>query len=653
MPLNITIDHATTDHGSRRTSSSSLSDEEDSSGTGVHLSPSSAIGSQEYPDFSEDTEGWVLYPEEIGPSDSASRPRTSNQHRAASEGHRPPPARHQSSRRHERTAHHPIPRAHRHRPPIAAESVDPSEEYTGYARGQPPPHTRHPGPWAHLAGGPPPGYPPSFAPGQSYNPYAPAGNQLVPFASPGAYGYPPNPFSPAPSAGAPGYFSQGHQVPPPRGGTPYNGQEMMPYGQPQGYFPYGPPGYPGPQGMGPSQMYPYPYQAMQSPPATSTPPPPPDTSKDDEKFAELRQLLMDQKLDLDAREAAANKAAADKEAKAAADKKAADEAAAAAAAAAKQAAELKAAEDAAAAAAAATAAAEKKAAEDVAAAEKKAAEDLAAAEKKAAEDIAAAVAAAAAPPPPEKKKPIKFKDAVGRKFSFPFHLCQTWQGMEELIRQAFLHVEVIGPHVAEGHYDLVGPNGEIVLPQVWETMIEPDWAITMHMWPLPPEPTPPPQPTPPPPPPPPPGFVDIPQIVKIEPGKGLPGGAKGPPSANKGPPGGGKGSPGPAHGHPGMPPPPPPPPGMPGMAPGMLGMMAGPPPPPPAPGGPGGPGGGPPRLPPGIVVVGGPPGAAKGKKKPERVPGSLAWIAGARVRNAGKVLEKPENNRYDVICRIM
>lgn len=27
---------------------------------------------------------------------------------------------------------------------------------------------------------------------------------------------------------------------------------------------------------------------------------------------------------------------------------------------------------------------------------------------------------------PEVQAPIKFKDAVGRKFSFPFHLCQTW-----------------------------------------------------------------------------------------------------------------------------------------------------------------------------------------------------------------------------------
>lgn len=75
--------------------------------------------------------------------------------------------------------------------------------------------------------------------------------------------------------------------------------------------------------------------------------------------------------------------------------------------------------------------------------------------------------------------------------------------MEDLIRQAFLHVEVIGPHVAEGHYDLVGPNGEIILPQVWETMIEPDWVITMHMWPMP-------EPPPEPPPPDPNTVVDVP-----------------------------------------------------------------------------------------------------------------------------------------------
>jgi hypothetical protein len=62
--------------------------------------------------------------------------------------------------------------------------------------------------------------------------------------------------------------------------------------------------------------------------------------------------------------------------------------------------------------------------------------------------------------------------------------------METLIQQAFKHVDVIGPLVAEGRYDLLGPNGEIVLPDVWETVIEPDWTITMHMWPMPEEPEP-------------------------------------------------------------------------------------------------------------------------------------------------------------------
>lgn len=56
--------------------------------------------------------------------------------------------------------------------------------------------------------------------------------------------------------------------------------------------------------------------------------------------------------------------------------------------------------------------------------------------------------------------------------------------MEELIKQAFLQVDVLGPHVQQGHYDLTGPNGEIILPTVWEKVIQPDWSITMTMWPV-------------------------------------------------------------------------------------------------------------------------------------------------------------------------
>ena len=53
--------------------------------------------------------------------------------------------------------------------------------------------------------------------------------------------------------------------------------------------------------------------------------------------------------------------------------------------------------------------------------------------------------------------------------------------MEELIRHAFRHVEVIGPQVDEGHYDLIGPEG-VIMPQFWEQSIRPDWLVTMRMW---------------------------------------------------------------------------------------------------------------------------------------------------------------------------
>ncbi|OAF54923.1 hypothetical protein VC83_08587 [Pseudogymnoascus destructans] len=85
----------------------------------------------------------------------------------------------------------------------------------------------------------------------------------------------------------------------------------------------------------------------------------------------------------------------------------------------------------------------------------------------------------------ETQMSIKFKDAVGHKFTFPFHIICKWAGMEDINNQAFLHVDVLGPPVQEGHYDLIGPNVEIFLPQVWESVIEPDMSITMAMWPMP------------------------------------------------------------------------------------------------------------------------------------------------------------------------
>ncbi|KAL6412077.1 hypothetical protein AUP68_04459 [Ilyonectria robusta] len=90
----------------------------------------------------------------------------------------------------------------------------------------------------------------------------------------------------------------------------------------------------------------------------------------------------------------------------------------------------------------------------------------------------------AEPPPKAPLELIRFKDAVGRKFSFPFDLVKTWQGMEDLIKQAFLQVDVLGPHVMDGHYDIISPDGEIILPQIWERLVQPGWSISMVMWPI-------------------------------------------------------------------------------------------------------------------------------------------------------------------------
>lgn len=55
--------------------------------------------------------------------------------------------------------------------------------------------------------------------------------------------------------------------------------------------------------------------------------------------------------------------------------------------------------------------------------------------------------------------------------------------MEDLINQAFAHIDGLGPHVREGHYDLEGPEGELILKNIWDTTVQPGWQVTMKMWP--------------------------------------------------------------------------------------------------------------------------------------------------------------------------
>ena len=54
-----------------------------------------------------------------------------------------------------------------------------------------------------------------------------------------------------------------------------------------------------------------------------------------------------------------------------------------------------------------------------------------------------------------------------------------------MIKETLLLVPNLNLRVADGEYDLFGPQEEILSPSNWESMIEPDWEITMRMWPNP------------------------------------------------------------------------------------------------------------------------------------------------------------------------
>ncbi|KAI0885649.1 uncharacterized protein GGS22DRAFT_161510 [Annulohypoxylon maeteangense] len=145
---------------------------------------------------------------------------------------------------------------------------------------------------------------------------------------------------------------------------------------------------------------------------------------------------------------------------------------------------------------------------------------------------------------PPKKLPIRFKDALGRNYVFPWEKAKNWAGMECLIRTCFHHVpNPVASHVNAGHYDLlttsllssistgigletgpavlpaVGePSNEnpppqtptpppvapsvftqqepanIILPELWEDLVEPGMSIFMQMWPMDLQPLPPPPP---------------------------------------------------------------------------------------------------------------------------------------------------------------
>ena len=97
--------------------------------------------------------------------------------------------------------------------------------------------------------------------------------------------------------------------------------------------------------------------------------------------------------------------------------------------------------------------------------------------------------------------PIIFTNSQGRRYPIPIDKCKTWavsgfdyplrtftnfhvfQDMSKLIQQSFAHRDASeGRDIIDGRYDLLGPDGGIVLQSLWESLVSTGWQVTMKLW---------------------------------------------------------------------------------------------------------------------------------------------------------------------------
>jgi len=145
----------------------------------------------------------------------------------------------------------------------------------------------------------------------------------------------------------------------------------------------------------------------------------------------------------------------------------------------------------------AEAARQRKVAEEIAAAEKKAKEkaEAEAAEKaekadkqakeerdKQAKEIEALKKAnkeaeAWKPEPDDKQAPVKFKDAAGRTWVFPYKYCRRWETFRVLVIKCYVDNPAVLQHVERGNYWLFGPDDQALMPDLWSDTVKGGWEI--------------------------------------------------------------------------------------------------------------------------------------------------------------------------------
>ena len=54
--------------------------------------------------------------------------------------------------------------------------------------------------------------------------------------------------------------------------------------------------------------------------------------------------------------------------------------------------------------------------------------------------------------------------------------------MENLIKRSLTHVESMDSEIFRGRYDILSPSGEIILPEIWDSVVMPGWIVELRFW---------------------------------------------------------------------------------------------------------------------------------------------------------------------------
>lgn len=79
-----------------------------------------------------------------------------------------------------------------------------------------------------------------------------------------------------------------------------------------------------------------------------------------------------------------------------------------------------------------------------------------------------------------KKQHIFLKDPLNRTLVLPFELCDTMDGLVQLLHDAFSPFKVLEALVLAGEYDLQTLKGGTILPRAWKYVVEPGMEIMMR-----------------------------------------------------------------------------------------------------------------------------------------------------------------------------